>query len=234
MSIILKKEVTSFFSTPFGYVFLGIFLLLSGMMFTIYNLLGGNDALAGMFDLLKNVSFLIFPVLTMRMFAEERRNGTEQLLMTSRLKCSDIVLGKFLAACVLFGCALAATLVYVVIIATHGSPNYGALAASYLGFALLGVSMIAVCTFISSFAENQVTAAISAFGILFLMVMLASFTRSLKIPVLSPILSALAITTRYDEFTRGVLRPGPVAYYLGVTAVCLVMAVKNLEYRRFR
>lgn len=234
MLTILKKETAAYFSTPFGFVFMGIFLLLSGIMFTIYNLLGGNAGLAGMFDLLKNVSFIIFPVLTMKMFAEERKNGTEQLLLTSRLTARDIVLGKFFAACLMFLAALAVTFVYVGIIASYGYPNFGSLAASYLGFILLGISMIAICTFASSFAENQVTAAISSFGILFLMVMMASFTKSLDIPVIGPILSALAITTRYDEFTRGVLRMGPVTYYLGVTVVCLVLTVKNLEYRRFK
>lgn len=234
MLVILKKETENYFSTPFGFIFLGIFLVLSGVMFTIYNLLGGNAALSGMFDLLKNVSFIIFPVLTMRMFAEERKNGTEQLLMTSRLSCMDIVLGKFFAACILFGVALLVTLVYVVIIAKYGYPNFGSLAGSYLGFALLGVSMIAVCTFVSSFAANQITAAIGSFGTLFLMVMMTSFTKSLEIPVISPILSALTIAERYDEFTRGVLRLGPVFYYLAMTVVCLVMTVKNLESRRFR
>lgn len=234
MYVIFKKETSAYFSTPFGFVFLGIFLILSGVMFTLYNLLGGNAVLSGMFDLLKNVSFIIFPVLTMRMFAEERKNGTEQLLMTSRLTCADIVLGKFLAACLLLGTALLVTLVYVVIIASYGYPNYGSIVASYLGFALLGISMIAVCTLISSFADNQVTAAIASFGVLFLMVMLASLTKSVQVPIIGPLLNALAITTRYDEFTRGVLRPGPVSYYLGITVFALVLAVKSLESRRFK
>jgi ABC-2 type transport system permease protein len=230
---IFKKEFTAYFTTPFGFVFLGIFLLVSGIMFTIYNLLGANGNLAGTFDLMKNISFIMFPVLTMRMFAEERRSGTELLLLTSRLRVSDIVLGKFLSSVALFVTALCATLIYVCVIISYGMPNYGYLAGSYLGFFLLGTSMIAVCTFASSFAENQITAAIASFGMLFFMIILASFTHSLRIPVLTPLLSAIAITTRYDEFTRGVLRAGPVAYYLFMTGTMLFFTIKNLEKRRF-
>lgn len=89
--------MAAYFSTPFGFVFLGIFTLLSGVMFTIYNLLCANGSLNGTFDMLKNVSFLVFPMLTMKMFAEDRRLGTEQLLLTSRLAVWQIVLGKLIA-----------------------------------------------------------------------------------------------------------------------------------------
>ena len=233
MSSLFRKEMSTYFTSPFGFVFLGIFLLLSGIMFTIYNLLGGNADMAGTFDLLKNLSFIIFPILTMRLFAEERRAGTEMVLVTSRLSMWDIVMGKFLSAVALFGIALLTTLVYAGIIGAYGMLNAGALLASYLGFFLLGVSMIAICLFIASLAENQITAAVSAFGVLFFMTILASFTRSLNIPVLTPILSAIAITTRYDEFTLGVLRLGPVVYYVGITAISLLLTVWNMKRRRF-
>ncbi|MDR1578833.1 MAG: ABC transporter permease [Synergistaceae bacterium] len=232
MRHILRRELAAYFSTPFGFVFLGIFMLLSGVMFTIYNLLGANGSMNGTFDMLKNVSFLVFPMLTMRMFAEERRSGIEPLLLTSRLTACQIVLGKLIAAELMFLLALFCTSVYVIIIAIYGMPDYFSLAASYLGFFLLGASMIAVCAFFSSFAENQITAAVASFGALFFMVILASFTKSLAIPFLTPVLSAAAITTRYDEFTRGILRPGPVIYYVSVVCVFAFFTVKNCEKRR--
>lgn len=233
MSMIYRKEMDSYFGTAFGFVFLGIFLLLSGVMFTIYNLVGGNGDLAGTFDLLKNVASMIFPILTMKSFAEERRSGAEQMLMTSRLPCAKIVLGKYCAAVSVFVIGLLCTGVYVVIIRKFSTPNYGALAAGYLGFFLLGAAMIALCLFASSFADNQITAAVVSFGLLFALVILASLSKSLSVPVLTPVLSALAITTRYDAFTLGVLTPGPVVYYLAFIGVCVFLTVKNLERRRF-
>jgi len=234
MAAILKKELNTYFGTSFGFIFMGIFLLLSGIMFTIYNLLGRSASMAGMFDLLKNFTVIFFPVLVMKLFAEEREHGTEAFLLTSRIRVWQMVLGKFLAACGIFAVSLAVTLIYVGIIARYGMLNPGAVAVSYLGFYLLGISMIAVCMLVASFADNQVSAAVLSFGILFLMVILLSFTKSLQIPVISPILSALAITKRYDSFVLGVISPGPVLYYLGMTAVCIVMTIQNMEFRRLK
>ena len=233
MNSLFKKELAGYFGSPFGFVFLGVFMLTAGIVFTSYNLLGANGNLAGTFDMLRNFSFILFPTLTMRIFAEERRNGAEQLLMTSRLSIPEIVLGKFFAACTVFLAALASTLIFAGIIFRFGSPNTGLLAASYLGFFLLGITMISICTFISSFAESQITAAIASSGILFFLVLLSSFARSFYLPVLTPILRALAITIRYDEFTRGILRPGPVVYYLAVTSLSILFTVKALELRRY-
>ncbi|WP_066645239.1 ABC transporter permease [Christensenella timonensis] len=233
MKYLYKKEMAVYFTTPFGYIFLGVFLILSGIMFTIYNLLGGNGDMAGTFDLLKNFAFIIFPVLTMKLFAEERQAGTEMVLATSKLKMTDIVLGKFFAALTLFAIALAATFVYVGIIAAYGDPNFGALMSSYLGFFLLGMAMSSVCLFISSLVDNQITAAIASFGLLFFMVLLASFTKSMTIPVLTPMLSAIAITVQYDQFTLGVLSLGPVCYYIGLTVVFVLLTIKSMEKRRF-
>lgn len=232
MWYVMKKEVGAYFSTPFGFVFMGIFLLLSGLSFTTYNLVGGNGDLAGMFSLLSNMSFMIFPVLTMKLFAEERRAGTEQLLMTSRLYIAEIVLGKYFAAATLLLAALAATAVYVGIIVTYAFPNLLSIAASYLGYFILSMAMLAACTFASSLASNQVTAAIASFGLLFVLVMMSSFSRSIQIPLLTDVLWALAITVRYDEFTRGIFRLGPVGYYISFSVVCLFLTVKNLELRR--
>lgn len=233
MISLFKKELAGYFLSPFGFVFLGVFTLTGGIVFTSHNLLGANGNLAGTFDMLRNFSFIFFPVLTMRIFAEERRNGAEQLLMTSRLGVTEIVLGKFFAACSVFLAALAVTLVYAGIIFRYGAPNAGSLALSYLGFFLLGTSMIAICTFISSFAESQITSAIASSGSLFFLVLLSSFTRSLQVPFFSPILRAMAITVLYDEFTRGILKPGPVAYYLAVTVLSILFTVKALELRRY-
>ena len=232
MFSIIKKEMAAYFTTSFGFVFMGIFLLLSGLTFTMSNLLGGNGDLLGMFGLLANISFMTFPILTMRQYSEERKSGTEHLLLSSRLSVTDIVLGKYFAALLVFLLTLLATAVYPIIIICYGSPNVGGLLASYLGFFLFGSAMIAVCSFTASFMENQVTAAIAGFGLLFVLVMLASFSKSLTVPVLKQVLSALAVSERYDEFIRGIFRPGPVAYYIGFSSVFMFLTVKNIRRRQ--
>ena len=233
MFIVFKKEVSTFFSTPFGFIFMGIFLLLSGIMFFTYNLLGGGGDLNGLFGLLSNISFMVFPILTIKLFADERKAGTEPLLLTSRLSPLQIVLGKYFAAVFVFIASLAATLVYVIILKIYGFPDLKAIAASYIGFILLGMSFIAVSTFTSSIAENYVTAAIASFGGLVGFVLVGVFSRSVQTPVISDILSALAITRQYDSFIRGVFSLGPVVYFIGFIVIFITLSVFSLERRRF-
>ena len=232
MIAMIRKEIEAYFTTPFGFVFMGIFLLLAGLTFTMSNLLGGSGDLLGMFGLLANISFMTFPILTMRQYSEERKAGTEHLLLSSRLSVTDIVLGKFFAALVVFLLTLLVTAAFPIILVIYGDPNIGGIFASYFGFFLFGSAMIAVCTFIASFTENQVIAAIASFGLLFLLVMLSSFSKSIEVPVLQQILSALAISARYDEFIRGIFRPGPVSYYICYAAVFLFLTITNIKRRQ--
>lgn len=232
MYLIFKKEIAGYFSTPFGFIFMGVFLLLAGIIFTSYNLLGGGGDLNGMFGLFSNISFMIFPILTIKMFADERRYGIEPLLLSSRLSSTQIVLGKYLAACAVFLAALAMTVVYVVMLLIYGFPYMTAIVGSYIGFFLLGAAFIAVCTFTASLADNYVTAAIASFGALVGLVMAGAVSRSLPIPVVSQVFSALALTRQYDEFIRGIFRPGPVVYFVGFSVVFLCLAIISLERRR--
>lgn len=232
MISMIRKEIEAYFTTPFGFVFMGIFLLLGGLTFTMSNLLGGNGDLLGMFGLLANISFMTFPILTMRQYSEERKAGTEQLLLSSRLSVSKIVLGKYFAALIVFLLTLLVTAVFPIILVIYGDPNIGGIFASYFGFFLFGSALIAVCSFIASFTENQVIAAIASFGLLFLLVMLSSFAKSVSVPALKEILSALAISARYDEFIRGIFRPGPVSYYICYAAVFLFLTVMNIKRRQ--
>lgn len=233
MFIVFKKEVSTYFSTPFGFIFMGIFLLLSGIMFFTYNLLGGGGDLNGLFGLLSNISFMIFPILTIKLFTDERKAGTEPLLLTSRLSPLQIVLGKYFAAVFVFVASLAATLVYVIILKIYGFPDLKAIAASYLGFLLLGMAFIAVSTFTSVIADNYVTAAIASFGALVGFILIGVFSRSMQIPFLSDVLSALAITKQYDVFIKGVFSLGPIVYFIGFIVVFITLSVFSLEKRRF-
>jgi ABC-2 type transport system permease protein len=233
MFLIFRRELAGYFATPFGFIFLGIFLLLSGIIFTTYNLLGGGGDMNGMFGLFSNIAFMVFPILTIKMFADDRRLGIEPLLLNSRLSSAQIVLGKYLAAVTVFLMALAATVVYVVILKVYGFPYLTAIAGAYFGFFLLGAAFIAVCAFTASLADNYVTAAIASFGALVGLVMAGAVSRTVQAPVLTQVLSALAVTRQYDEFIRGIFRPGPVVYFIGFAAVFLCLAVISLNRRRF-
>ncbi|WP_317854355.1 ABC transporter permease subunit [Chakrabartyella piscis] len=234
MWYIYKKELKTYFSTPFGFIFIGIFLLASGIVFTVYNLLGGNGDMTGMFSILSNISVMVFPVLTMRSFADERRAGTDKLLRTSRLNDYQIVVGKYLAAFTVFLTAVCATGFYVFLLAQYGYPNYSSIMGSYIGFILLGATFISICLFAAALCETHVTAAIFSFGLLFFVVIAKSFGSNLQIPVIKDIVNWIAITSKYDDFSRGILTLHSIVYYIGFSVFMVFISVKAEESQRYK
>jgi ABC-2 type transport system permease protein len=233
MTEIIRKEIKAYFSTPFGFIFMGIFLLMSGIAFVTHNLLGRRADMYGMLGIMRTLSITAFPVLTMRLLAEERHMGTDQLLLTSRLSVTAVVMGKYVAALCVLLATLLANFLYVVILFIYGEPTLGAILGSYGGFFLLGAAFTAICLFASSLTDNQVTSAIAAFGMLFALVIIGSVAPAVGIPVLRDIVLALAVTTQFEEMTRGVLRFGPLVYYICFAAGFIYLTIKVVERRRW-
>jgi ABC-2 type transport system permease protein len=230
---VVKKEIKAYFSTPFGFIFMGIFLLMSGIAFTTYNLLERRADIYGMLGIMRTLSITAFPILTMKLLAEERHMGTDQLLLTSRLSVIDVVVGKYLAALCVLLVTLLANFVYVVMLFIYGEPTIGAILGSYAGFFLLGASFTAICIFASSLTDNQVTSAIAAFGVLFALVVIGSLSGTVTVPVLRDFISALSVTTQFEELTRGVFRFGPLAYYICFAVGFVSLTVRIVERRRW-
>ena len=225
MWAIFKKEVAIYFNTSFGFVFMGIFLLLSGIVFVAYNLIGARGDIYGMFGVLNYVSIIIFPVLTMKLLAEEKRMATDQILFTSPITISAIVIGKYLAACFVFLLSLLSTCVFAVFIALFSATSIGALVGSYLGFALLGAAYIAICLFASSLTDSQVTSAIIGFGLLFGFMIVGLLTNAVPVLFLKRILAFFAILSKYQEFANGILKIGPFVYYVSFAIGFLLLTI---------
>lgn len=165
---ILEKEIKSYFCSAVGYVFIGVFLLVCGIFFANYNLLPASPLYS---DVLSSMTFLfliLVPILTMKLLAEERHQKTDQLLLTSPLKVSEIVIGKYLASVTLFIISLLITVLYPIILSKFGNLPVGEIIATYIGFTFMGAAFISVGLFASSFTENQAIAAVVSFGILLL------------------------------------------------------------------
>ncbi|NLY75976.1 MAG: ABC transporter permease subunit [Firmicutes bacterium] len=168
MIAVLKRELKTYFLTPTGYIFMGFFLLISGFFFAIGNLFSANPNYNSMLGTINFVFMILVPILTMRLLAEESRQKTDQLLLTSPLSVTEIVLGKYLAAVAVFLLTVAVTCIYPIILSFFGSIAVSEIVGGYLGFILLGSSFIAVGLFISSLTENQVVAAVVTFSALLL------------------------------------------------------------------
>ncbi|NLB79179.1 MAG: ABC transporter permease [Clostridiaceae bacterium] len=231
MGAIFKKELYIYYFTPFGYIFSGLFLLFCGIIFSFYNLSGSRADILGMLGALNMVSIVIFPILTMKLLAEEKKSSTDQLLFTSPVTVTSIIIGKYLAALFVFLITLASTGVFTVFIAIFGDTSLGAIIGPYIGFSLLGAAYIAICLFASSLTENQVTSAILGFGFLFGFMLIGFLSNSMPWPFMNKALKAIAILSKYDEFSNGVLRISPLVYYLSFTVVFLYLTVQVVEHR---
>ena len=169
MPAVFKRELRAFFLSPQGYIFLSIFLLITGIFFTTGNLISGNSRYLGFLGSILFIFIFIVPLLTMRLLSDERQNKPDHLLLTSPLGIPEIVVGKFLAALTLFCLGLALTLLYTLIILIHGELDLWETLGGYIGFILLGGTFISVGLFISGLTENQITAAITSFAALLAM-----------------------------------------------------------------
>ena len=163
MIAILKREIKSYFITPIGGLYMGFFLLTAGIFFFFSNLMGQSSHFTTLLRSILFIYLFAIPLLTMRLFSEEKRQRTDQLLLTSPVSIPEIVLGKFLAAFSLYVLTLLVTLMYVIVIVIFGDLAVWETVGSYIGFILLGASYIAIGVFISAGTENQLTAALVTF-----------------------------------------------------------------------
>lgn len=172
MLAIFGKEIKSYFYSATGYVFMGIFLLICGIFFANYNLLPASPLYSNVLSSITFIFLVLVPILTMKLLAEEKHQKTDQLLLTSPLSVSEIVIGKYLASVSLFFITLLITVLYPIILSIYGTVPAGEIIATYVGFLLMGAAFISVGIFVSSFTENQAIAAVCSFGILLLIWMM--------------------------------------------------------------
>lgn len=233
MLVIWKRELRGYLQTPIGYVFIGFFLLVGGVMFTFTNLAAGSGSIANMLAQFTTILLFLVPVLTMRLFSEERKNKSEQLLLTSPVSLVSIVVGKFLAAVTIFFLTLAVTWVYVLIIGFYGKIYWGETVTAYLGFFLMGCAYIAAGVFVSAMTENQVSAAVATYGLNFFLWVMDAAIYLIPVRIIADILSWLSIFKRYEVFTQAQLGFSGILYFLSFTAVFLFLAVRVIDSRRW-
>ncbi|MDR1902307.1 MAG: ABC transporter permease [Treponema sp.] len=169
MIAIFKRELQSYFQTSIAYIYLGFFLLVAGAFFTTGNLAVRSPQYTNFLGTFLFIFLLAIPLLTMRLFSEEKKQKTDQLLLTSPISVTEIVLGKFLAALALYLISLAVTIIYPIFIAVFGSLAVWEVVGSYLGFIFLGACYISIGLFISAGTENQFIAAMVCFFTLLLL-----------------------------------------------------------------
>lgn len=225
MIAIMTRELRTYFQTPIGYIFMGLFLLVSGFFFTFGNLISGSSYFTSFLQSILFLYLFAVPLLTMRLISEERRQRTDQLLLTSPITVTDIVLGKFFAAFIVYLLTLVVTALYAVVVAIFGDLAVWQTVGGYIGFALLGASFISVGVLVSAVSENQVSSAFFTFFAL-LLIWFLNLVKSVAPtdPVSSTVFAAAIVIGLAGFFyanTRSWITAGAVALVGAATIVAL-------------
>jgi ABC-2 type transport system permease protein len=248
---IAHKELKSYFASPIAYIVIGFFALLFGYFFVALLAfferqsmqmmgMGGPQSMNVnqqlIRPLLMNASVVVLfvlPMITMRTYAEEKRSGTIELLLTSPLTDFQIIMGKFLGAMALYGAMLAVTLIHVGVLFAFGDPEWRPVATGYLGLLLMGGCFISVGLLISSLTKNQIVAGMATFAV-FLLLWVINWIGTFTGPATQEVLNYLSITDHFDDFTRGVLDTKHLVYYVSFIAFGLFLTARSVDSERWR
>lgn len=233
MGAIIKRELSSYFNSAIGYIVLAVFYFFSGLFFYMYCLLSNTASMSYLFLSMLMIVVLIIPITTMRSFSEERKQKTDQALLTAPVSLTEMVLGKFFGAFVLFCICNAVYILYAVILSFYASPDWAVFFTTLLGMLLMGGALIAIDLFISALTESQVIAAVLSIGVGLLIYMIDSLTSLINVEWVTNLLGNLSFDAHFTNFINGIINLTSVVFFLSVIAVFLFLCVRVFEKRRW-
>lgn len=233
MKAIYKREMNAFFTTPMGYVFLAAFLLVMNLLFYISNIVGKYADITPLFPVILIVMMVLTPTLTMRLFSEEFKYKTDQLLFTAPVSARAIVIGKFLAALTVYGIAVCCTAPWPVIVSFFVNLNTSEIIGSYIGVILAGAAFISLGAFVSSLTESQIVAAIATFAAFLAVYLIDMATEYINVDWINRIINWFSLFSRFDYVSRGLLSLEDLMYYASFSVVFLFLTEKTLQNRRW-
>jgi len=248
---IFRRELKSYFASPIAYLLMAGFALIFGYFFYVATAIFVQRSMSSMLmargfpmdvndwvvrPLLMNISVIglfLIPLVTMRLFAEEKRSGTIELLMTSPVRDIEIILGKWLAALVLYASILGISALNLAFLFAHGKPDWKPILAGYLGLLLQGGALLAVGTFISTTTRNQIIAGGATFAACLLLWIL-DWVSAYETATWAKVMSYLSVVTHFDSFAKGVIDTKDVVFYLSVIFFGLFLTARSMESLRWR
>lgn len=233
MGAIYRREIGAFFTSSIAYIFLAVFWLFSGYFFYASSLVPATSDLSGMYQSMFLICVIMIPVLTMRLFSEEKKQKTEQGLLTAPVSLGEIVFGKYFAAVTLYTIGLLMTFLYAIILSGFGQVEWGITFANFLALLLLGMAFIAVGTLVSALTENQIVAFVVTFVSLMALYMIDVIQSYVTIGWLSDAIGALSFYTKYYAITCGLFNVSTVVFYLSVAVIFNYLTIRVFERRRW-
>ena len=233
MFAIFKRELKAYFTSPLGYVFLAIFYAFSGLFFYIFSLSVGSTDISSVFLMMFIVLMVFVPLLTMRLLSEDKKQKTDQLILTAPVSLLSIVMGKFLAAYAIFAIGVAVMPVYGFVMSTFATVSWLPIWGNTVGLLLLGGIFVSIGLFISSLTENQMIAAIGGFFINLMILLMNTLKSALPNGFLQDVLSSISVYSRYSEITNGIFSLSSLIFFVSVIFIFLFLTVRVLDKRRW-
>ena len=234
MIAIFKRELSSYFTSTLGYIFMAVFLAVSGAIVWFTGLFQGTASLGNYFFIMIFFFIILIPILTMKLLSEERRSRTDQLLLTSPVSLFGIVVGKFLAAFVLFEITFVVSFLNFIPLALYSEGLHVAeIISNFIGISCLAATLIALGIFISGLTESQFVAAIASIASIFATLIIGIVSASIANDFLRTVVKWFSLLDRYVNFRYGLFDIASVIYYISLTLIFLFLSVRVLEKRRW-
>ncbi len=233
MVAILKRELSSYFNSAVAYVVMAVYFLFSGLFFSMICIENDTSSLSYVFGNMFIIILFIIPIITMKSFSEEKRQRTDQALLTSPTSLFEIVMGKFLGALILFAICSLIFVVYALVISFFTSPDWAVVLCTVLGLLLLGSALIAIDIFISVLTESMIISAVAGMGVGLLIYMLSNLSSNITVDWVATIVKKIDFLTYYTNFTYGMLNLTDIIFFLSVTGLFLFFTARVLEKRRW-
>lgn len=232
MLAVYKKEMRTYFTSAIGYVFLVIFLAVGGALFALTTVYSMSASVTSFYTYMMLFSAVMLPILTMKSFSEERKIRTEQLLLTSPISLTGMVLGKFFAAFTMYTGAMAVCSLYFLFLTPYAAVKFLLLLGNLIALLLVGMTFIAIGMFVSSLTENQLAAAVGTMAILLALLAIGLLNQLIGVYWIRFIIGSISVFTRFQTFTNGYFDLASLIYYLSVAAVFLYLTVRVYDRRR--
>lgn len=233
MGAILKRELSAYFNSAIAYVVMAVYFFFAGLYFYFYCFESNTTSLTGVFNNMIYIILFLVPIITMKSFAEEKRQKTDQALLTAPVNLTEIVMGKFLGAYILYAICSVIFLVFAVVISFFAAPSWSVILCTFIGVLLFGAALIAINIFISVLTESMIVAAIFGMAVGFVILMMTTFTSVIPFEWLSAALEKINFITYYVNFSYGLLNITDIVFFLSFAALFIFFTVRVLEKRRW-
>ncbi len=230
---ISKRELRNYFVSPIAYIILAVFFIICGLFgYIVYVAKAPYAQVIYIVSLMTNIFMFLSPMLTMRLLSEEKKQGTMELLYTSPLTITEIVLGKYLGAVLFFGVLFLISLEFPIFLLLYGKPDIPVMLVSLLGFALVGCTLISMGMFASSLAESQVVSAIIGFALVIVFWVMEFFSSAVSGSV-GNWLATLSLSKHLESFSKGVLDGGDVFFFAAMSFMFVFLTIRRLDWKRW-